>query len=48
MLESNLLPGSQPVAALSELAYGVSITDACMGWEQTERALKWAHAQLSS
>ena len=46
MLESNLLPGNQPVAARSQLTYGVSITDSCIGWEETEMLLKEAHAML--
>jgi 3-deoxy-7-phosphoheptulonate synthase len=37
MLESHLHPGSQPITA--ELQYGVSITDACIGWETTEELL---------
>lgn len=38
MLESHLFDGCQ---ALSEdLQYGVSITDACLGWEGTEAALR--------
>ena len=37
MLESNLNPGNQKLCEdLSELQYGVSITDACIGWEETE------------
>jgi len=47
MLESNLREGNQPVAVLKDLEYGISITDACMGWEQTERTLRWAHEELS-
>jgi 3-deoxy-7-phosphoheptulonate synthase len=40
MLESNLHAGSQPIPAdLSQLRYGVSVTDACMDWETTERLL---------
>ncbi len=47
MLESNLLPGNQPVPAdLSQLQYGVSVTDGCIGWEETERLLLEAYAQL--
>jgi 3-deoxy-7-phosphoheptulonate synthase len=46
MLESNLGEGSQPMAAMADLEYGVSITDPCMGWEQTERMLRWAHTEL--
>ncbi|MCK4516387.1 MAG: 3-deoxy-7-phosphoheptulonate synthase [Spirochaetaceae bacterium] len=47
MLESNLREGNQPPAVLKDLEYGISITDACMGWEQTERTLRWAHEELS-
>jgi 3-deoxy-7-phosphoheptulonate synthase len=40
MLESHLFGGSQPIPAdLSQLRYGVSITDACIDWETTERLL---------
>jgi len=47
MLESNLLPGSQPVSRdRAALAYGVSVTDACIGWEETESLLLEAHGQL--
>lgn len=48
MLESNLNPGNQPLPAnLNELKYGVSITDGCIGWEETERLILDAHDQLS-
>ena len=37
MVESNLHEGNQVIPAVkNELKYGVSITDACMGWETTE------------
>ena len=37
MLESNIEEGNQQIPAdLSELKYGVSLTDACMNWETTE------------
>ena len=37
MLESHLFAGSQPVGKdLSQLSYGVSITDACIDWETTQ------------
>ncbi len=39
LLESHLRPGSQPWSPGDELAYGVSITDACIGWEETEALL---------
>ena len=37
MLESNIEEGSQPISG--QLKYGVSITDACIGWQETERIL---------
>ena len=41
MLESNLEAGNQPIPAdLSQLRYGVSVTDACMDWNDTERAIR--------
>ena len=47
MLESNINPGSQPVQAdRTKLAYGVSITDGCIGWEETEALLLEAHGRL--
>jgi 3-deoxy-7-phosphoheptulonate synthase len=40
MLESHLFGGSQPIPDdLSQLRYGVSVTDACIDWETTERLL---------
>ena len=44
MLESNLLPGKQPVGPRESLQYGLSITDGCIGWEETETLLREAHA----
>ncbi|HXR08150.1 MAG TPA: hypothetical protein VN765_12520, partial [Candidatus Acidoferrum sp.] len=48
MLESFLHEGSQPfpVPDPATLRYGVSITDACLGWEATERLLRWADEEL--
>lgn len=47
MLESNLGAGNQPIPAdLGDLKYGVSITDACIDWEQTETALRETHRKL--
>ena len=49
MLESNLNPGSQPVHQdRSQLAYGVSITDGCIGWDETEALLVEAHERLGA
>ena len=47
MLESNLFPGSQKlVSSPSELQYGVSITDACIGWDETEELLESAYDMM--
>jgi len=49
MLESNLREGKQKFSGdPSELKYGVSITDACIGWETTENLLEDAHQRLCS
>ncbi|MEY2408485.1 MAG: 3-deoxy-7-phosphoheptulonate synthase [Verrucomicrobiota bacterium] len=49
MIESNLEEGSQPIPAiLSELRYGVSVTDACLGWEVTRRMLRDAAEALAT
>ena len=48
MVESYLQEGSQPFPRpVAELTYGVSITDACLGWEATERMLKWGLSSLA-
>ncbi|NJK79626.1 MAG: 3-deoxy-7-phosphoheptulonate synthase [Chloroflexaceae bacterium] len=48
MVESHLHDGKQPIPEdLSQLRYGVSITDACVGWETTERMLAHAHTALT-
>ena len=47
MVESNLEEGNQKIPGdLKDLRYGVSITDACVGWETTERMLREAYEQL--
>jgi 3-deoxy-7-phosphoheptulonate synthase len=49
MLESNLVEGSQALTDdPSKLRYGVSVTDECIGWEQTEELLRGAHASLGA
>ncbi|MEY2851934.1 MAG: hypothetical protein RL549_633 [Verrucomicrobiota bacterium] len=44
MLESHLHEGRQdlPKDGSQGLKHGISVTDACMGWEQTESLLRWA------
>jgi 3-deoxy-7-phosphoheptulonate synthase len=47
MIESNIVGGNQPIPAdLSQLQYGCSVTDGCIGWEDTEKMLRAAHAEL--
>lgn len=40
MIESHLHEGKQAVASIDKLAYGVSVTDACIGWQDTEIMLE--------
>jgi 3-deoxy-7-phosphoheptulonate synthase len=49
MIESNIGWGSQSLPAdHSQLKYGVSITDACVDWETTEKMLRETHTKLKS
>ena len=46
MIESNLNPGKQKIGPLEDLEYGVSVTDGCVGWDQTEEMLLKAYQRL--
>ena len=47
MLESHLFAGSQKIPSdLTQLKYGVSVTDACIDWETTEALILKAHKKL--
>jgi 3-deoxy-7-phosphoheptulonate synthase len=49
MIESNIGWGSQSLPSdRSPLKYGVSITDACVDWETTEKMLRETHAKLKT
>ncbi len=49
MMESNLFPGAQKLNGNpSTLQYGISVTDACIGWDETEALLRWAHERLAA
>ena len=49
MLESNIEKGNQKIPEdLSELKYGVSLTDACMNWETTKTLLSEVADRLRS
>jgi 3-deoxy-7-phosphoheptulonate synthase len=40
MIESHLQPGKQELRPGVPLERGVSITDGCIGWDQTETVLR--------
>ncbi len=42
MLESNLVAGAQKLVPGQELVYGQSITDGCIGWDETRSAARRA------
>jgi len=46
MLESNLFEGNQKLSRVQDLRYGVSITDACLGWDTTAACLREAATRL--
>jgi 3-deoxy-7-phosphoheptulonate synthase len=47
MIESFIEAGNQPIPAdLSQLKYGCSVTDACVGWATTEKMLRDARNAL--
>jgi 3-deoxy-7-phosphoheptulonate synthase len=48
MLESHLFEGNQKLVRPDELKYGVSITDACLGWAATEACLREACVRLKT
>jgi 3-deoxy-7-phosphoheptulonate synthase len=48
MIESNLVAGSQPFPQpLNQLRRGVSITDGCIGWEETAALVREIHSALA-
>jgi len=47
MVESNINFGNQSISEnLSEMKYGVSVTDACIDWETTEKSILDMHKKL--
>ena len=47
MIESHLFEGNQPIPKnLAEMKFGISLTDACLGWEVTERMLRQGAERL--
>jgi 3-deoxy-7-phosphoheptulonate synthase len=47
LMESNLNPGRQDWKRGEKLAYGVSITDGCIGWDETEKLLEELASAIS-
>ena len=47
MLESNLKAGNQKLTDPANLEHGVSITDGCIDFEETEQLLRTAAATLA-
>ncbi len=47
MLESYLKPGNQKIVAGTTPDPEISITDACIGWDETEKLIRDAHARLT-
>jgi 3-deoxy-7-phosphoheptulonate synthase len=39
MIESHIVEGRQDVVAGCDLVYGQSITDACLGWDDTVQVI---------
>ena len=49
MLESYLNGGNQPLkGSLENLHYGISITDPCLSFEETEEILRWGHHEIKT
>lgn len=46
MLESNLNPGKQKITPENDLTAGVSITDPCIGWKETENLINKLYREL--
>jgi 3-deoxy-7-phosphoheptulonate synthase len=47
MLESNLIEGRQDIGKKDDLVYGQSITDACIGWNETEELIETLNNVIS-
>jgi 3-deoxy-7-phosphoheptulonate synthase len=47
MIESNLLAGKQSWKEGDHPRYGISITDSCIGWDETARLLEYAAGRIA-
>jgi len=48
MLESNLLEGRQDIVQGTKPVPGISVTDSCIGWDETEELIRIVYDKLSS
>ncbi|EBV3656644.1 hypothetical protein DOI47_24000, partial [Salmonella enterica subsp. enterica serovar Bareilly] len=48
MVESHLVEGNQSLESGQPLTYGKSITDACIGWEDTDALLRQLSAAVKA
>jgi len=48
MLESNLLEGRQDIVQGTKPVPGISVTDSCVGWDETEELIRIVYDKLSS
>ena len=48
MLESNLLPGSQKIVSGCRPTPGLSVTDGCIGWDETAELIRSTYARLAA
>lgn len=46
MIESNIKEGSQIFESIDKLEYGVSVTDSCLGWKDTEELLHYIYNSI--
>lgn len=49
MLESYLNSGNQPLkGSLETLQFGISVTDPCLSFEETEEIIRWGHHEIQA
>ncbi len=48
MMESYLKTGKQDISKRTEATLGLSVTDACLGWEETEAVIRKAYDEIRS
>ena len=47
MLESYIKTGQQNIVSTGKMIPGISLTDPCLGWTETEKAILAAYEKLS-